>query len=156
MKTGLVLGGGAAILIAGMTAFALNRESRDAEATEASAAVETPVVEEEVVLADPGTIEQEPVVEEEALPEGYVVDEDGFVWEPLSFDKPQTKLNPDGSITMKKLARIIDPDGTVREVAITGHATVDHRRLPVVQRKPRGEKAGPPASSADEKEQDGR
>lgn len=126
---------GATALVAGVVAFALTYDSRD-EAQEIDKPVaQAPVEEPKVELADPGVIEDEPVVEEtEELPEGYFVDEMGRVWEPLSFDKPQIKANGDGTFTMRKLARIYEADGSMREQPIVGIASPVHRRVPRLSR----------------------
>jgi hypothetical protein len=129
-----ILTGGASLLVVGVAAFAFSQSRRGAVAEAPEVVVETPVVAEPVVLADPGTIAAEPPAPEEpALPPGFEVDEDGFVWEPLSFDKPQVKNNGDGTFTMKKLARIVE-NGQTREVPITVNAAPSQRRLPIRQR----------------------
>jgi len=132
MKTTLIAG--TTLLLAGVAAFALNRDDREEKTVETpqeqAAAPETKTVE----LADPGQIEEP---EEEAtvspLPEGWEVDETGHVWEPLSFNKPQVRNNGDGTITMRKLIRIYE-NGKMREIPITATATPVQKRLPMKQR----------------------
>jgi hypothetical protein len=125
---------GATLSLAGVVAFALARDTREDPTAEAPVATAPPVEIADVELADPGQIGEEapaPVVEE--LPVGWNVDETGFVWEPLSFDTPQIRNNGDGTLTMRKLARIYK-DGEMREVGIQATATPDLARIPIQQR----------------------
>ena len=87
-------------------------------------AQEEPAPEPEVALAAP----EEP---EEVAPvhEDLTVDEDGHVWGPLSFDNPQVKINGDGTVTVKKLARAYRADGTMEEIPITG--VLSPKRVPI-------------------------
>lgn len=131
-----IISGGTAILIlaAGIFAFIILNEDEtrsDGTGPQADAEQEQQTVQTE--LADPGTVPEEELAEE--MPEGYTVDEDGFVWEPLSYDKPQIKNNGDGTVTMKKLARVYEADGSMREMPITARATPDQRRLPIQSRE---------------------
>jgi len=134
MKKPLIAG--TTLLLAGIVAFALTRDSREEKTADAPKA-DTPAVEvAEVELADPGTIEEpapEPVPD--ALPQGWEIDEVGHVWEPLSFEKPQVRNNGDGTLTMRKLIRIYE-NGKVREIPITATAVASQKRLPVQTRKP--------------------
>jgi hypothetical protein len=131
-----ILIGGAALLAAGAVALALSQDGR-AQAPQAPEVVpqqapEAPPVAE---LADPGTIVEEPEPAPVLVVDtGYQVDADGFVWEPLSYDKPQIKGNGDGTVTMKKLARIVEADGSMREVPITVTASPQQRRMPIKAR----------------------
>jgi hypothetical protein len=134
MKKPLIAG--ATVLVAGVVAFAFARDAREepeaVEAPVAQASVEEPAV---VELADPGVIADEPAEEApEELPPGWEVDETGFVWEPLSYDKPQLRNNGDGTVTMRKLARIYEADGTMREVPVTATATITQKRVPRMKR----------------------
>lgn len=131
----ILYGSGAAILVAGAVAFALSLDGRTADLPEPEAVAKQEAAPEPAAeLVDPGTIE-EPVAEPDvALPEGYEVDEDGHVWEPLSYHKPQLKNNGDGTVTMRKLARIIEADGSMREVPIKVVAHPISKRMPVKKR----------------------
>ncbi|MEM7310100.1 MAG: hypothetical protein AAF682_25720 [Planctomycetota bacterium] len=131
---GLLIGSGAAVLVAGAVAFALSQGDREADTAEAPEAVQDEVAATDAELMDPGTIVDEEGLKIETVDTGIQVDPDGFVWEPLSFDKPQIKHNGDGTITMKKLARIYE-NGVMRETPITALATPDQRRLPVKKRE---------------------
>jgi hypothetical protein len=133
MKTPLIVG--TTLILAGVVAFALARDDRD------TTTVETPAVEEQSAqapaaeLADPGKIE-EPAAPEVlgTLPEGWEIDETGFVWEPLSFE-PQVRHNADGTLTMKKLARVYDVEtGEMTLKPVTAHAIASQKRIPVKQR----------------------
>jgi hypothetical protein len=125
---------GTTLILAGVVAFALASDTREDPTAEAPIATAPPVEIVDVELADPGPIAEEapaPVVEE--LPVGWHVDETGFVWEPLSFDKPQIRNNGDGTLTMRKLARIYK-NGEMREVGIQATATPDMARIPIQHR----------------------
>lgn len=135
MKKTLIAG--ATVLLAGVVAFAFARDDRaEPEAVDAPVAQADVQEPEAPELADPGVIEEEPVVEEAAdeLPPGWEVDETGFVWEPLSYDEPQIRNNGDGTVTMRKLARIYEADGTMREVPVTATATITQKRVPRMKR----------------------
>ena len=144
-----ILIGGAAVLAAGAVALAFTQDRREtppqAPQIAQHEAAPAPVQE----LVDPGTV---PPVEEPkpeiVVDTGFQVDADGFVWEPLSFDKPQIKNNGDGTVTMKKLARIVEAGGKVREVPITVNAAPSQRRLPVRQRGTPADKQEPAAQTA--------
>ena len=144
-----ILIGGAAFLAAGAVALALSQDRRptppQAPEVAQNEAAPTPAAQ----LVDPGTIpeEVEAPVPELVIETGYEVDPDGFVWEPLSFDKPQIKNNGDGTITMRKLARIVEAGGKVREVPITVNAAPQQRRIPIQKR------GGTPAPKAESDEQ---
>ena len=128
-----ILIGGAAFLAAGAVALALSQERRETRAQAPEVVVEAePAPQAELV--DPGVIPPEEPQPQLVVETGYEVDPDGFVWEPLSYDKPQIKNNGDGTVTMKKLARIVEAGGKVREVPITVDAAPQQRRLPIRQR----------------------
>ena len=144
-----ILIGGAAFLAAGAVALALAQDRRETRAQVPEVVpVGTPAPQAELV--DPGVIPaEEPAPQPELVVEaGYEVDPDGFVWEPLSFDKPQIKNNGDGTVTMKKLARVVEAGGKVREVPITVNAAPQQRRLPIRQRGgPKPEPSAEPAAT---------
>ena len=152
-----ILIGGAAILAAGAVALAFSQDGRAPvqqapEVVQQAATIEPAAVE----LADPGTVVEEPLPAPTLVVDtGTQVDADGFVWEPLSFDKPQIKNNGDGTVTMKKLARIVEADGAMREVPITVTASPQQRRLSMKQRTMPGAPAEPTAEATAETSQDG-
>ena len=142
---------GVTAVLAGVIAFALVNDSRDdAELPVQQARDVAPEPEAaDLVAPEPLVAQEEPV---EELPEGWTVDEDGFVWEPLSFDKPQRKNNGDGTWTTKKLARIYNSDGTFRETPITITSTPSMKRLAPKQRTYEGSSIDPkkkPVTSQD-------
>ena len=117
MKAGITLGVGA---------VAFTQSGDDA----------TPVVENEAVAEEPAPEPEEvalatPEEPEVVAPvhEDLTVDEDGHVWGPLSFDNPQVKINGDGTVTVKKLARAYRADGTMEEIPITG--VLSPKRVPI-------------------------
>jgi hypothetical protein len=151
-----ILIGGAAVLAAGAVALAFTQDRRETppQAPEVAHHEATPPPTAE--LADPGTIPVEEPKAEVVVDTGYEVDPDGFVWEPLSFDHPQIKNNGDGTVTMKKLARIVEAGGKVREVPITVNAAPQQRRLPVRSRATPASKQEPAAEeTATTTDQDG-
>ena len=144
-----ILIGGAALVAAGAVALALSQDRRETQAQVPEALPEA-APPPQAELVDPGMIPaEEPAPQPELVVEaGYEVDPDGFVWEPLSFDKPQIKNNGDGTVTMKKLARIVEAGGKVREVPITVNAAPQQRRLPIRQRGgPKPEPTDEPAAT---------
>lgn len=124
MKTGITLAVGAIAVALAVVAFAKGGDDT-APVVENEAVAEEPAPEPEVAqLAAP----QEP---EEVTPvhEDLTVDEDGHIWGPLSFDNPQVKINGDGTVTVKKLARAYRMDGTMEEIPITG--VLYPKRVPI-------------------------
>jgi hypothetical protein len=151
-----ILIGGAAVLAAGAVALAFTQDRRETppQAPEVAQHEATPPPVAE--LADPGTIPvEEPKAAEVVVDTGVQVDPDGFVWEPLSFDHPQIKNNGDGTVTMKKLARIVEAGGKVREVPITVNAAPQQRRLPIRSRGTPAPKQEPTAGDTATTDQDG-
>ena len=161
MKT-LWIGTGAAVMVAGAIAFAFSQTSgRDATTTESTvrAAHTAPAVDAE--LAMPDAVPEAAPERPQALPSNdtvYTIDADGFVWKPLSYHEPQVKYNGDGTFTGRKLFRIVEADGSMREIPVQYTATPMQKRIALKRRQPPAHVAalagievqGPPEAPAEE------